>query len=233
MKHCISCLIYYMKHCVEYLILLLKQMLLEGEINNAKMSSFSSDLQTLIKHLFPLYFLYDILMSLKNLFTVVHLKVLDFLCSFNASTTWNTAGIKILTFFKVALMVCLFTCGWEDWGKHRINGQIHIINTSVFQSSCRLYWPNLLPFRAFSPSEVDYFLFFTTWFDFVVISGVIISCHLWCMFSRFDWESMDGLWPINNIKYTSFVPNIEAHFSLVNTIWLFCIIYCIRLLPRG
>ena len=44
-----------MKQCVEYLILFLKQMLLEGEINNAKMSSFSSDLQTLIKHLFPLY----------------------------------------------------------------------------------------------------------------------------------------------------------------------------------
>ena len=162
------------------------------------------------KHSLNIYFLcinflYDILMSLKNLFTVVHLKVLDFLCSFNASTTWNTAGIKILTLFKVALMVCLFTSGWEDWGKHRINGQIHIINTSVFQSSCRLYWPNLLPFRAFSPSEVDYLLFFTIWFDFVVISGVIISCHLWCMFSRFDWESMDGLWPINNLKYTSFV----------------------------
>ena len=68
-------------------ILLLKQMLLEREIKNAKMSSFSSDLQTFIKHLFPLYFLYESLMSLKSLFTVVYLKALDFLCSPNASTT--------------------------------------------------------------------------------------------------------------------------------------------------
>ena len=51
------------------------------------MNSFSSDLQALIKHLFPLYFLYELLMSLKSLFTVVYLKILDFLCSFNASTT--------------------------------------------------------------------------------------------------------------------------------------------------
>ena len=47
-----------MKHCVECLILLLKQNDLEREIKEAKMSSFSSDFQTLIKHLkFPLYFL--------------------------------------------------------------------------------------------------------------------------------------------------------------------------------
>ena len=39
-----------MKHCVECLILLLKKMILEGEIKDAKMSSFSSDFQTLIKH---------------------------------------------------------------------------------------------------------------------------------------------------------------------------------------
>ena len=32
-----------MKHCVKCLILLLKQMILEGEIKDAKMSSFSSD----------------------------------------------------------------------------------------------------------------------------------------------------------------------------------------------
>ena len=63
------------------------KILLEGEIKNAKMNSFSSDLQALIKHLFPLYFLYELLMSLKSLFTVVYLKILDFLCSFNASTT--------------------------------------------------------------------------------------------------------------------------------------------------
>ena len=31
-------------------------MILEREIKDAKMSSFSSDFQTLIKHLFPLYF---------------------------------------------------------------------------------------------------------------------------------------------------------------------------------
>ena len=38
-----------MKHCVECLILLLKQMILEGEIKDAKISSFSSHFQTLIK----------------------------------------------------------------------------------------------------------------------------------------------------------------------------------------
>ena len=40
-----------MKHCVEYLILLLKKkMILEGEIKDEKLSSFSSDFQTFIKH---------------------------------------------------------------------------------------------------------------------------------------------------------------------------------------
>ena len=40
-----------MKHYVECLILLLKnKMILEGEIRDAKMSSFSSDFQTLINH---------------------------------------------------------------------------------------------------------------------------------------------------------------------------------------
>ena len=34
-------------------------MILEGEIKDAKMSSFSSDFETLIKHYFPLYFLYE------------------------------------------------------------------------------------------------------------------------------------------------------------------------------
>ena len=38
-------------------------MILEGEIKDAKMSSFSSDLQTLIK---TLYFLYELLMSLRS-----------------------------------------------------------------------------------------------------------------------------------------------------------------------
>ena len=42
-------------------------MSLEGEIKDAKMSSFPSDFQTLIKHLkFPLYFLYKLLMSLRS-----------------------------------------------------------------------------------------------------------------------------------------------------------------------
>ena len=44
-------------------------MILEGEIKNAKMSSFSYYFQTLIKHKFPLYFLYELLMSLRNYVT--------------------------------------------------------------------------------------------------------------------------------------------------------------------
>ena len=40
-------------------------MILEGEIKDVKMSSFSSDFQTLIKYDFPLYFLYELLMSLR------------------------------------------------------------------------------------------------------------------------------------------------------------------------
>ena len=39
-----------MKHCVERVILLLKQNDFRREITDAKMSSFSSDFQTLIKH---------------------------------------------------------------------------------------------------------------------------------------------------------------------------------------
>ena len=41
------------------------KMILEGEIKDAKMTSFSSDFQTLIKNLFLLYFLYELLMSLR------------------------------------------------------------------------------------------------------------------------------------------------------------------------
>ena len=41
-------------------------MILEREIKDAKMSSFSSDFQTLIKHFFPLYFLNVLLMSLRS-----------------------------------------------------------------------------------------------------------------------------------------------------------------------
>ena len=39
-----------MKHYHKCLILLLNKMILDGEINNAKTSGFSSDFQTLIKH---------------------------------------------------------------------------------------------------------------------------------------------------------------------------------------
>ena len=42
------------------------KIIFEGEINDAKMSSFSSDIQTLIKHSFPLNFLYELLMSLRS-----------------------------------------------------------------------------------------------------------------------------------------------------------------------
>ena len=47
-----------MKHCVECLILLLKQndFTRRNIIKDPKMSIFSSDFQTIIKHLFPLYF---------------------------------------------------------------------------------------------------------------------------------------------------------------------------------
>ena len=42
-------------------------MILQGEIKDAKMSSFSSDFQTFIKQLtFPLYFLYELLMNLRS-----------------------------------------------------------------------------------------------------------------------------------------------------------------------
>ena len=41
-------------------------MILEGEIKYAKLRSFSSDFQTLIKRLFLLYFLYELLMSLRT-----------------------------------------------------------------------------------------------------------------------------------------------------------------------
>ena len=43
-----------------------KKMILERELKDAKMSSFSSDFQTLVKHQFPLYFRYELLMSLRS-----------------------------------------------------------------------------------------------------------------------------------------------------------------------
>ena len=43
------------------------KMILDGEIKDAKMSSFFlSDFQTLIKHWVPVYFLYELLMSLRK-----------------------------------------------------------------------------------------------------------------------------------------------------------------------
>ena len=47
------------------------EMILEGEIKNAKMNSFSSDFQTLNQHYFPLYFLYELLMSLRMTWTTL------------------------------------------------------------------------------------------------------------------------------------------------------------------
>ena len=50
-----------MKLCVECS----NKIIVEGEIKDAKMSSFSSDFQALIKHFFPLYFLYELLIKLR------------------------------------------------------------------------------------------------------------------------------------------------------------------------
>ena len=55
-----------MKHYIECLILFLKQNEEEeGEIKDAKMSIFLSHFQTLIKHSFLWYFLYELLTSLR------------------------------------------------------------------------------------------------------------------------------------------------------------------------
>ena len=43
-------------------------MILEGEIKDAKMNSFSSHFQTLMKQKFPLHFRYELLMSLRSSF---------------------------------------------------------------------------------------------------------------------------------------------------------------------
>ena len=42
-------------------------MILEGEIKDAKLRSFSSNFQTLVERYFPLYFLYELLMSLRSI----------------------------------------------------------------------------------------------------------------------------------------------------------------------
>ena len=64
-------------------------MILEGEINDAKMSSFSFDFQTLIKRWFPLYFLYELLVWEV---TVKHLKALLVIssnCSALLENSWK------------------------------------------------------------------------------------------------------------------------------------------------
>ena len=43
-------------------------MILEGKIKDTKMCSSLSDFQTVIKHLSPLYFLYELFMSLRSVF---------------------------------------------------------------------------------------------------------------------------------------------------------------------
>ena len=52
---------------MECLIGFSNKMILEGEIKDTKMSSFSSDFQTLIKLKFSLYFLYELVISLRSI----------------------------------------------------------------------------------------------------------------------------------------------------------------------
>ena len=57
-----------MKHCVEFFAwyLFSNKIILDREIKRAKMSSFSSDFQTLIKHLTSFVFSYELLISLRT-----------------------------------------------------------------------------------------------------------------------------------------------------------------------
>ena len=78
-------------------------MILEGEIKDAKVISFSSDFQTLIKLLFSLYFPYELLMSLSRTFQELPLKFKDFsrLCkhwNHNYNRVWITVIFKLLLF---------------------------------------------------------------------------------------------------------------------------------------
>ena len=50
-------------------------MILKGEIKNAKMSSLSSDFQTLNQRYFPLYFLHELLVSLRMTWTTLLLNL--------------------------------------------------------------------------------------------------------------------------------------------------------------
>ena len=56
------CLLFQIALEENHVITCTKKMILEGEIKDAKLNSFPSDFQTLVKHLkFPLYFLYELL----------------------------------------------------------------------------------------------------------------------------------------------------------------------------
>ena len=86
-------------------------------------------------------------------------------------------------------------------GKHHINRRIH--NLSCIQLS----WKHFLffmhegftydliycfsePFPHVRLIKLILSIDFSVWFDFLMISGIIISCHLRCMFSRFDWDAI-------------------------------------------
>ena len=57
-----------------------------------------------------------------------------------------------------------------------------ILDDSVFKVHVYFNRSNLLPFSFCFSVEVEYLLFFVL-FTFFMMSGVIISCHLRCMFS--------------------------------------------------
>ena len=65
-------------------------MILGGEINDAKMGSFSADFQTLIKHQFYFYFLYELLMSLRS----------------DHTAQWSKTNIPINIYILLDSLVC-------------------------------------------------------------------------------------------------------------------------------
>ena len=85
----------------------------------------------------------------------------SFLCSFNAAGTWNTAAIKILSLFIVGLIVCLSYL-WLRKASHKGFSNLisclseHFLQVRLIIQHC----------------------FFSVWFDLFMIPGVIISCHL-------------------------------------------------------
>ena len=90
-----------------------KLFFIKGEIKDAKMSSFSSDFQTLIKLHFPLYFLQELLMSLRRTFQELPLKFKDFsrLCK-----PWNHTNnrVWITVVFKLPLFAGVSSKSKED-----------------------------------------------------------------------------------------------------------------------